>query len=477
MTSGNISEEPIAKDSDEAVQRLSGIADYFLVHNRDIYARYDDSVTMVERGEAQVLRRARGYAPYPVHLDFNSKQVLACGAEEKNTFCLTRDNYAFVSQHIGDLETDQAFQAFQRVIADLERLYAAAPSVIAADTHPDYLSAKHAREICSGDSPESAAIGRPADPVNSPMPGRANSQPATRNPKLIGVQHHVAHALSCMAENDLAPPALGVSWDGTGYGSDGTVWGGEFFLISGAATERVAHVRPFPLPGGDQAVKEPRRTALGLLYAAFGDTAFQMNDLRPVQDFKRTELATLQRMLRRNLNSPQTSSVGRLFDAVAALTGLRQRTHFEGQAAMELEFALEEIDTEEAYPFPIAACRSPREERRPRSAIPNPQSALQLDWWPMVEALLADLRKNTPAGEISAKFHNALVAAIVAVARRCATERVVLSGGCFQNRYLTERTVEGLRAAGFRPYWHQRVPPNDGGIALGQIVAARRAAG
>jgi hydrogenase maturation protein HypF len=262
-----------------------------------------------------------------------------------------------------------------------------------------------------------------------------------------------------MAENELEPPLLGVSWDGTGYGLDGTVWGGEFFLVTQASCERVAHFRPFRLPGGDQAVKEPRRAALGLLYEMLGEAAFNMTDLAPVQAFPPVELSPLRTMLARGLNSPLTSSAGRLFDAVASLTGLRQHVRFEGQAAMELEFALEtDPPTDEAYPFSIRAAPAP----------------VVLDWAPMIEALLADLQSGVPTPRISARFHNALVEAVIAVARRIGQPRVVLSGGCFQNRYLTERTVRRLQEAGFRPCWHQRVPPNDGGIALGQVIAAAR---
>ncbi len=262
-----------------------------------------------------------------------------------------------------------------------------------------------------------------------------------------------------MAENEIEPPALGVSWDGTGYGLDGTVWGGEFFLVTETACERAAHLRPFRLPGGDQAVKEPRRTALGLLHELSGEAAFDRTTLAPLQAFAPAELAPLKTMLARRLNSPLTSSVGRLFDAVAALTGLRQQVRYEGQAAMELEFALSDAaPIDEAYELPIRPGHAP----------------LILDWAPMIEALLSDLSRGVPLSQISARFHNGLAEAIVAVAERLGQPRVVLTGGCFQNRYLTERSVRRLQEAGFRPYWHQRVPPNDGGIALGQVVAALR---
>lgn len=448
-TSGNLSDEPICTDEHEALDRLAGIADLFLVHNRPIVRHVDDSIVRLMMGRELVLRRARGYAPLPIRLPASighrpsarGDAVLAVGAHLKNTIAFSVGPQAFISQHIGDLETDQAFEAFRRVIADFQRLYEARPAIIAADAHPDYLSTKFAHDL--------AKVG-----------------PATSAPRLLTVQHHIAHVLSCMAENELEPPVLGVSWDGTGYGLDGTVWGGEFFLVTETACKRAAHLRQFRLPGGDQAVKEPRRTALGLLHEMSGKAVLGMTGLAPVQAFAPAELAPLRTMLARQLNSPLTSSAGRLFDAVAALAGLRQQVRFEGQAAMELEFALEgAVPTDEAYKLPL------RSEAAPRTTHNAP---LILDWAPMIEAILADVKRGTSAGQISARFHNTLAEAIVAVAQRLGQRRVVLSGGCFQNRYLTERSVHRLQAAGFRPYWHQRVPPNDGGIALGQVVAALR---
>ena len=282
-----------------------------------------------------------------------------------------------------------------------------------------------------------------------------------------------------MAENEIAPPVLGVSWDGTGYGLDGTVWGGEFFLVTNESIERIAHLRPFRLPGGDKAVKEPRRTALGLLHEMFGT---QDNLLLHMQQkvacaFSPGELGTLKTMLAKKLNSPLTTSMGRLFDAVASLTNLRQQIRFEGQAAMELEFALEGVETDEAYPLPIAECGLRNKKANTgetNSELRTPNSELVMDWSPMIEAILVDVQQGVSVGIVSAKFHNALAEAIVTVAKHAGQNRVVLSGGCFQNRYLTERAVRRLQAEGFRPYWHQRVPPNDGGIALGQVVAALR---
>ena len=329
------------------------------------------------------------------------------------------------SQHIGDLETAQAFDAFRSVIASLETLYNIHPTAVAADAHPDYLSTSFA--------------------LRTGLP-------------VIRVQHHYAHVLSCMTENALEGPCLGVAWDGTGYGLDGTVWGGEFLRPTAATFERVAHLRTFRLPGGEQAIKEPRRAAIGLLYELFGDALFSMEEFAPVAAFSPRERGILQGMLARQINTPRTSAAGRLFDAVAAILGLHLGPQFEGQAAMELEWARAGLETDDTYPIRISA----------------EPSTLVLDWEPLVWEVLADARSNMPVARIAARFHNTLVEGILAVAEQVGEERVVLTGGCFQNRYLTERAVARLRAEGFRPYWHQRIPPNDGGIALGQIVAASR---
>jgi hydrogenase maturation protein HypF len=426
-TSGNLSDEPICIDEHEARKRLSGIADFFLVHNRPIVRPMDDSVTRVVRGREMVLRRARGYAPLPVHLKTPAPCVLAVGAHLKNAVALTVGHEAFISQHIGDLETSEAHAAFRAIAADLPRLYEAKPEVIACDLHPDYLSTRYAVQLAG-------QAGIPLHPV----------------------QHHWAHVLSCMAENEVAFPALGVAWDGTGYGTDGTIWGGEFFLAKEDSHERVAHFRQFRLPGGEAAIRQPRRTALGVLFETKGVKALDQGDLPPVRDFSENELVLLRQMLVKGVQSPLTSSVGRLFDAVASLTGLRQQVTFEGQAAMELEFAVQSC-VSEAYSFEI------------KSTGPS-----EIDWRPMVEEIIDDVRCGVAPGVVSAKFHNALVEILVSVAKHIGQTRVVLTGGCFQNRYLTERSIQRLLESGFRPYWHQRVPTNDGGIALGQIVDAVR---
>lgn len=446
-TSGNLSDEPVCIDEKEALSRLRGIADSYLVHNRPIVRHADDSVVRVIMGRELVLRRARGYAPLPVRIEGmkNKDAVLAAGAHLKNTVALAVGENAFVSQHIGDLDTAQAREVFHGVINSFERLYEIRPASIACDIHPDYLSTRYA--------------------TRSGAP-------------LVRVQHHYAHVLGCMAENELRPPVLGVAWDGTGYGTDGTIWGGEFLQISDESFHRAAHLRTFPLPGGDTAIKEPRRSAIGLLYEIFGEQIFEMENLAPVRAFTLRERIVLRTMLRQNVNVSRTSSAGRLFDAVAAIADLRQRIRFEGQAAMELEFALDGADTSESYELRISDCGLRIENQTLASGV----SALRtqdagpiLDWEPLVNGILEDIQRKVAIGLISAKFHNALAEAIVSVAKFQKSDRVVLTGGCFQNKYLTERAVERLRQEGFRPYWHQRIPPNDGGISLGQLVAARRA--
>ncbi len=492
-TSGNLSDEPICTEEREAVARLAGIADAFLVHNRRIVRHEDDSIVRVMLDRELMLRRARGYAPLPVHLPVAAdpssvailrrvdvrrlkhknghgvqsepphvgcyKSILAVGAHLKNSVALAVGENVFLSQHIGDLETEAAYRAFQQVATDLPKLYDAPPEVIVADLHPDYLSTKFALER------------RP--PARREAEGRKMEQavPEAGAPNVIQVQHHIAHVLSCIAENEVELPALGVAWDGTGHGADGTVWGGEFFLVTETAVERVAHLRPFRLPGADKAIKQPRRVALGILYELYGEAAFEMSHLHPLRAIPPVEMITLRGMLQRRVNSPPTSSAGRLFDAVASLANLRQQTRFEGQAAMELEFALDGVETDEAYAFRVSA----REDARPtKSAIANRQSPIILDWSPMIGEILSDVHDGVATGVISLKFHNALAETVVTMAKKFGENRVVLSGGCFQNRYLTERVVTRLRKEEFQPYWHQRVPPNDGGIALGQIMAALR---
>ncbi len=425
-TSGNISDEPMCIDEHEALKRLHGVADLFLVHDRPIVRHVDDSVVRVMMGREFVLRRARGYAPLPVATKMSfDVPTLAVGAHLKNSIALAKGENVFISQHIGDLETKEAVEAFQRVNESFKKLYDTEPSIVVCDLHPDYYSTQFAKSLDS---------------------------------RLIQVQHHYAHVAACMAENQLNGNVLGVSWDGTGFGLDGTIWGGEFLLTDEASFSRVAHLRQFRLPGGEKAIREPRRTAVGLLYEIAGDSFFRGLDVHPIKTFTSAELLLLEQMLSKKINSPLTSSAGRLFDAVASLAGVRDIAKFEGQAAMELEWAIGTTLTDEEYGFTTS-----------HSELP-----LTIDWAPMVLEVLEDVRRNVSPSVISAKFHNTLAAIIIEVAGRIGEERVVLTGGCFQNKYLLEISACRLQEKGFHPYWHQRVPSNDGGIALGQIYAAHR---
>jgi len=429
-TSGNLSDEPICTDEQEALKRLNGIADLFLVHDRPIARHVDDSIVRVVMNRELVLRRARGFAPLPVILKAPVQEGMAVGGHLKSTVAAAFENQVVLSQHIGDLETAEAFEVFQRVFGDFQRFYEVDPQAVVCDAHPEYRSTQFAKRL-----------GLPCVPV----------------------QHHEAHVRACMAENELDGAVLGVAWDGTGYGLDDTIWGGEFLLVEGASCRRVAHLRPFGLPGGEQAVKEPRRIALSILEALGGKKLAGYDALAPVNAFDVREREIVLRMLKQKLNTPITSSAGRLFDAVASLVGLRQVCRFEAQAAMELEYAAEGVRTDQSYPAAVVPCAL---------AHAGSDSHLMIDWEPMILALLKDLRAGVPPSEISAKFHNGLAQTIAVVAGQVGAARVALTGGCFQNRILTERAVTHLRAAGLNPYWHQRVPPNDGGIALGQIAAA-----
>lgn len=432
-TSGNRSDEPICIDEQEACQRLGHITNLFLIHDRPIERHVDDSVAWVVQGELRLLRRARGYAPLPVRVDAALPSVLAVGAHLKNTIALNVGSQVFLSQHIGDLETPEALMAFERVIDDFLRLYDARPVAIACDLHPDYVSTRWARE-------------------------KADQE----HLRLISVQHHHAHLAACMAEHGVRDQTLGVTWDGTGYGPDGTVWGGEFLLGTPLEVTRVAHVRPFRLPGGTAAVREPCRVALALLWEIEGEAALQREELASVQAFCPAQRKLLAQMLARTVNAPLTTSAGRLFDAIAALVGLHQRVTFEGQAAMALEYAVVR-DVTEAYPLTVQA--DPAITR-------SPHSPLVLDWQPLVEGVLDDLRRGVSPGVIAARFHNALVEAILAAVQNIGVSRVALTGGCFQNRLLTEQTTRRLRQAGCEVLLHRQVPPNDGGISFGQVAVA-----
>jgi hydrogenase maturation protein HypF len=430
MTSGNLSEEPIASDNKEALRRLGGIADYFLMHNRDIYSRYDDSVAIVEREELQLVRRARGYAPYPIHLPFRAKQVLACGAELKNTFCLTREDHAFLSQHIGDMENLETLEHFENTIELYERLFRVQPDIIACDMHPEYLSTKHAKELAA----ESPGL------------------------SLVPVQHHHAHIVSCMVDNGLDEPVIGVAFDGTGYGTDGCIWGGEFLLVDYHGFERLGQFQYVPLPGGAAAIKRPYRMAIGYILSTLGRGALQSN-LPLIQYVGNQEINIIEKQVSRGINSPLTSSCGRLFDAVSALIGVRGQVDYEAQAAIELEAIADENEGGH-YPFDIVR-----------------QDGIEIvQFGRLFEAIIEDLDKGCTPEVISARFHNTMSRVVVEMCQRLAgrtgIKRIALSGGVFQNRLLLRLTVAALEETGLSVFTHRQVPANDGGISLGQAVVA-----
>jgi len=425
MTSGNISEEPIVTSNEEAWQRLREVADWVVFHNRDIYMRADDSVTRVFEQRERVLRRSRGYVPHPVDLGIGLQEVLACGAELKNTFCLTKGRYAILSQHIGDLENFETLLFMEETLANLKKLFRVEPRAVAHDLHPQYMSTQFAQRL--------------------PLETR------------IGVQHHHAHIASCMAENHLSGKVIGVAFDGTGYGTDGKIWGGEFLVADFLGFERRAHLRYVPLPGGDAAVRHPWRMAMSYLRDTFGP-AYANLDLALLGQAAQSHRLMVDGMLRSGLHSIDTSSCGRLFDAVSSIVGLRHEVTFEGQAAIKLEM-IADPGVERAYPYAVGE-----------------GDVAQIDMRPTIKAIVRDGAAAIQVGEIAAAFHNTLAALMVEVCGRIRDSanlnRVCLSGGTFQNVFLLERALRGLRQSGFEVFVHEKVPPNDGGIALGQAVIA-----
>jgi len=430
MTSGNLSEEPIAIDNDDAFARLADIADFFLIHNRDIYLRSDDSIVKPTGDVTRFIRRSRGYVPIPVFIKEKVPSVLACGAELKNTVCLTKQDKAFLSQHIGDLENLATYEFFQLTIAHMQRILDVRPELIAYDLHPDYLSTRFALE--------------------------------QREMPTFGVQHHHAHIVSCMAEHKLETPVIGLSFDGTGYGTDGTVWGGEILLTYLDRFERIGYLSQVAMPGSTAAVKEPWRMAVSYLYATFGKEFRDLN-LPLLAAMDSLKVDTMVEMIDKGFNCPLTSSLGRLFDGVAAILGIRDRVNFEGQAAMELEMI----------------------------AADNPEAAYDTEWVtegdvkriliaPIVYGIVKDLRKGIPAARISANFHRTLIGLFSDlcdhIRRETGLDRVVLSGGVFQNSILLAGLSNSLAGRGFQVFSHEKVPTNDGGIALGQAIVAAAAA-
>jgi hydrogenase maturation protein HypF len=426
MTSGNVSDEPISYKNEEAKNRLFNIADYFLFHNREIHMRCDDSVTRVFDRKPYIIRRSRGYVPFPIKLSFPLEMILACGGELKNTFCLTRDHYAFISHHIGDLENLETLTSFEEGIEHFKKLFYIEPKAVAYDLHPDYLSTKYALSL--PDIPK------------------------------IGVQHHHAHIVSCMAENGIEGDVIGVALDGTGFGMDETIWGGEFLTASYRDFDRVAHLKKVPMPGGSMAIKEPWRMAMVYLSNAFGD---KTKDLK-IDLMKRVDLQkwnVFETMIQKGFNTPWTSSMGRLFDAISSLLSLRDEVHYEGQAAIELEMITDHGERE-TYPFHI------QKDERP----------MVIDSTEIIRNVVGDLVKGISTSKISGRFHRTISHLIIktceAIRSGNGLNRVVLSGGVFQNIFLLSLVVEGLRKSGFDVYTHHLVPTNDGGISLGQAVIA-----
>jgi hydrogenase maturation protein HypF len=423
LTSGNVSDEPIAYADAEATDRLAPIADAFLAHDRPIHIRTDDSVTRVWRGREYPIRRSRGYVPRPLPLPWRFRRpVLACGAELKNTFCLGKDHRAFVSHHIGDLENYETYRSFTEGITHFRRLFDVDPSLVAHDLHPEYLSTKYAREL---------------DGV-----------------ELLGVQHHHAHIASCLADNGEAGPVIGVAFDGLGLGSDGTIWGGEFLVADLTGFTRHGHLAAVPMPGGTAAIKQPWRMAAAHLDAAFDREVPETAVLRRNAQRWDSVLA----VARAGVNSPLTSSAGRLFDAVAAIAGVRDAINYEGQAAVELEQLADRAETR-AYPVSLSGA-----------------GPFVVQGGDLIRAVVSDLARDTPVSTVAARFHHGVAGAIAAGADRVRQETgldtVALSGGVFQNLLLLDSTVDLLGAAGFRVLTHHRVPTNDGGLSLGQAAVA-----
>jgi hydrogenase maturation protein HypF len=423
MTSGNLSEEPIAIDNDDAFKRLKAIADFFLIHNRDIYLRSDDSIVRRTAGQARLMRRSRGYVPVPIFLKEKLPPVLACGAELKNTVCLTRGNQAFLSQHIGDLENLSTYDFFQLTIRHMQRILGVEPDLIACDMHPDYLSTRW-----------------------------ANGQDDRRR---VAVQHHHAHIVSTMAENRIDGPVIGISCDGTGYGTDGTIWGGEVLICEMHTFSRAAHIETVPMPGSAAAIKQPWRMAASYLYQAFGAQLWRL-ELPLLSHIEASQLKTIVQMVEKGLNSPATSSLGRLFDGVAAIMGIRDRVAFEGQAAMELEMMA--VRAEGAYDYQF-------EGQDPIRILPQP----------IIRDVVADMTANTDRSVISARFHNTIIALFTDLCEKLrhqhGLKRVALSGGVFQNAILLSGLIRSLEKKSFQVYTQKQVPCNDGGISLGQAIA------
>jgi hydrogenase maturation protein HypF len=430
MTSGNLSDEPIAIENREAVRRLQNVCDGFLVHDREILLRSDDSVLRCAAGRPRQFRRSRGYVPVPLSLHREVPPILAVGGELKNTICLTRGNLAFLSQHVGDLENAESFSFFREAVSHLTRILEIQPEIIAYDLHPGYFSTKWALEQAGA--------------------------------RLVGVQHHHAHIASCMAENRVQDNVIGIALDGTGYGTDGQIWGGEAFIGGYEGFQRKAHFAYVPLPGGEAAVRQPWRMALSYLAQTHGEGVFKLR-IPFMQNLDRAKARLVLAMIKQGVNTCFTSSCGRLFDAVAALIGIRQEVHYEAQAAMELETAARAAVDSEGYPLRLA--------RR--------SGGWEIETGPLFDAMVRDLQMNVSVESISRRFHNGLVLALLRLACVLRDEfflnRICLSGGSFNNLILFENLLRALESAGFEVFTHSQVPAGDGGLSLGQaLIAASR---
>jgi len=427
MTSGNMSEEPIAIDNADAFARLSGMADYFLIHDRQIYLRSDDSLVRHVAGADRAIRRSRGTVPVPVFLRRSLKPVLACGAELKNTFCLTSGNRAFLSQHIGDLENSATYDFFCMTIEHMKRILDITPQALACDLHPDYLSTRYALEQ------KEAGM------------------------DLVQVQHHHAHIVSCMAENRIQGKLIGLAFDGTGYGADGAIWGGEFLIADETGFDRAGHLAYVPLPGGAAAIREPWRMAASYLHTVFGKSMRDL-DLPMIREIDAKKLAFVQDMMVKGVNCPRTSSMGRLFDAIAAMLGICYTVAYEGQAAMELEMLAADGELG-SYPFEWLS-----------------EGSYQILPHPIISGVVRDMEKHVSPAVISARFHRTIICMTAALCRAIRQDsglnRVALSGGVFQNAMLLKGLIRELSADRFKVFSQALVPTNDGGISLGQAVCA-----
>ncbi len=426
MTSGNISQEPIAYDDDDALSRLAPIADFFLIHNRRIERRVDDSVVCSINGAEYPLRRSRGYAPVPINLHRPVREILAVGAELKNTFCIGKDRFAYLSHHLGDLENVETLEAFERGIEDFQRLFHLKPRFVAYDLHPDYLSTKYALR--------------------------------RTDLRAIGIQHHHAHAGALLAEHALDQPILCFTFDGTGYGDDGTIWGGEVLIADLHAYKRYATLKPVSMPGGNRAIKEPWRMGGAYLDAAFGDALRHLN-IPFLTTLEKRRWGIVRKASQQGLMSPQTTSMGRLFDGVSAVLQIREEVHYEGQAAVELEYAAYMSDDDQTYGFHLI-------EGTP----------LLIDYTAMFSDIINDLTMGISKSVIARRFHNTVAGLILKISEKAREDTglniIGLSGGCFQNFLLLQQCIEHLGRAGFRVLIHRAVPTNDGGISLGQLVIA-----